>query len=162
MPPRANYATSLRCIGQDLERRGLKAFDIRFEGDEFVAQCGYQAPPAPTPVNIQYTFKDIQDLDSAGEARHGELSSGKEFFSQSQIFRAVGGYLDKSGARLVRLTNNHGAGREQNFRVEYITRDGERMVDDRPGSALYDMCVMMYKQRGKMTGTGGRFSRPRR
>jgi hypothetical protein len=36
------------------------------------------------------------------------------------------------------------------------------MVDDRPGSALYDMCVMMYKQRGKMTGTGGRFSRPRR
>ena len=27
-----DFATALRSIGQDLERRGLKTFDIRFEG----------------------------------------------------------------------------------------------------------------------------------
>lgn len=162
MPPRPNYATALRCIAQDLERRDLKAFDIRFELDEYIAQCGYQEPPAPTPVTIHYRFDDIHDLDNSGEAKRGEMSASKEFLSQIQIFRAIGGYLDKNGARLVRLTNNDGPGKDQNFKVEYVTRDGERMVDDRAGSAIYDMCVTMYKQRGKSTGTGGRFSRLRR
>lgn len=162
MASRPNYATSLRCIGQDLERRGLKAFDIRVEGDEYIAQCGYQEPPAMTPVTIHYRFRDIQDLDSAGAARRGEPSAGKEFLSLIQIFRAIGGHLDKDGARLVRLTNNDGLRKDQNVKVEYITRDGQRMVDERAGSALYDMCVAMYKQRGKSTGTGSRFSRLRR
>ncbi len=45
------------------------------------------------------------------------------------------------------------------FVVEYITRDGDLVVDDRAGAAIYDMCVQMYKQRGKLTGTGGRRSR---
>jgi hypothetical protein len=162
MPSRPNYATSLRCIGQELERRGLKAFDIRFDGDQYIAQCGYQEPPAPTPVTIHYSFRDIHELDTAGDARRGEPSAGKEFLSLTQIFRAIGGYLDKDQACLVRLTNNDGRGKDQTIKVEYITRDGRRMVDDRAGTAIYDMCVAMYKQRGKMTGTGGRFSRLRR
>jgi hypothetical protein len=162
MPPRPYYATSLRCIAQDLERRGLKTFDIRFERDEYIAECGYQEPPAETPVTIHYTFQDIEDLDVSGEAKRGEPSGAKEFLNQIQIFRAIGGYLDKNKARLVRLTNNDGPRQDQNFKLEYITRDGERVIDDRPGSAVYDMCVVMYKQRGKMTGTGGRASRWRR
>ena len=162
MPPRPSYATSLRTIGQDLERRGLKAFDIRFEQDEYVAQCGYQQPPAPMPVTIYYTFKDIEELDETGESKRGERSAPKDFLNPAQILRTIGGYLDRNEARLVRLTNNGGAGTEQNFKLEYITRDGERLVDTRTGSALYDMCVGMYKQRGRLTGTGGWFSRRRR
>jgi len=162
MPPRLTYATALRCIGQDLERRGLKAFDIRLEGNEYAAQCGYQEPPAPTPVAIQYTFKDLQELDIAGEAKRDEPSTAKEFLNHIQIFRAIGGFLDKNEARLVRLTNNDAMRKDSTFKVEYVTRDGERLVDDRVGSAIYDMCVVMYKQRGKMTGTSGRIFRWRR
>ncbi len=76
-----------------------------------------------------------------------------------QIFRAIGGYLDKNEARLIRMTNNDSQGTEANFRVEYFTPQGEHVVENRAGSALYDMCVAMYKQRGKLTGTGGRRSR---
>lgn len=162
VPAHPDYATSLRCIGQDLERRALKTFDIRFELDEYIAQCGYQEPPAATPVTIHYTLKDIQDLDTAGEARRGEPSMRKEFLSQVQVFRAIGGYLDKNEAHLVRLTNNDVPRKDATFKVEYINRDGDRLVDDRVGSEIYDMCVMMYKQRGKLTGTGGRLSRSRR
>jgi hypothetical protein len=158
----AKYATALRCIGQDLERRGLKSFDIRFERNEYMAYCGYQDPPSPTPVTIQYTSKDIQELDRAGEGKRGELSATKEFLNQIQIFRTIGGYLDKNEGQLVRLTNNHGIGKDSLFKVEYVTQDGERVVDDRAGTAIYDMCVTMYKQRGKLTGTGGRLSRSRR
>lgn len=156
------YATALRCIGQDLERRGLKSFDIRFESNEYVALCGYQNPPAPTPVTIQYTVKDLEELDRVGSGTRGGSLALKDFLNQVQIFRTIGGYLDKNEAHLVRLSNNDAKGKVSLFVVEYITRDGERVIDDRAGSAIYDMCVTMYKQRGKMTGTSGRLSRWRR
>ncbi|MGH7798899.1 MAG: hypothetical protein ACREQ2_28875 [Candidatus Binatia bacterium] len=153
---RVNYTTALRCIGQDLDRRGLKSFDIRLKGIEYIVECGYQEPPSPTPVSIKYTFKDIGELDRIGENRRGGTPSAAEFLNQAQIFRTIGGYLDKSESLLVRMTNNDGTSKDSLIKVEYLTRDGEHVMDDRAGSAIYDMCVQMYKQRGRMTGTGGR------
>jgi hypothetical protein len=113
-------------------------------------------------VTIQYTSKDIQELDQAGEGQRSDLSATKDFLNQVQIFRTIGGYLDKNEGQLVRLTNNDGTGKDSLFKVEYVTQDGEQVVDDRAGTAIYDMCVTMYKQRGKLTGTGGRLARSRR
>jgi hypothetical protein len=152
-------ADALRCIAQDLERRGLKTFDIRLMRNKYVVDGGYQSPPGPTPVTVHYTTKDLNEIDELGESKRGETSPTKEFLNHAQIFRTIGGYLDKNGARLVRICNNDGASNDVNFRVEYVTREGEHIVEDRAGSALYDMCVAMYKQRGRLTGTGGRKSR---
>jgi hypothetical protein len=152
-------AIALRCIGQNLEQRGLKSFDVRLEGTAYVAQCGYQDPPSPMPVTIEYTLKDLQDLERSGEGKRGESPSSKEFLNQVQIFRTIGHYIDKNEALLTRITNNDVTGTDSLFKVEYLTRDGERVVDDRAGAAIYDMCVTMYKQRGKMTGTEGPLGR---
>jgi len=160
--PRINFATALRCIGQDLERRGIRCFDIRFEANEYIALCGYQEPPAATPVTIRYRAVDIADLDDAGAEKQGKSAPAKEFLNLVQILRTIGGFLDKHEARLVRLTNNEALSTEPSVKIEYISRDGERVFADRTGSALYDMCVAIYKQRGRLTGTGGRFSRWRR
>jgi hypothetical protein len=111
------------------------------------------------PVTIEYTSQDLQDLDRSGEGQRGESPSAKEFLNQVQIFRTIGNYIDKNEALLLRITNNHVNGRDSLFKVEYLTRDGERVVDDRAGAAIYDMCVTMYKQRGKMTGTEGPLAR---
>lgn len=157
--PPVLFATALRCIGQDLERRGLKAFDIRLDRDQYVADCGYQEPPAPTPVSIRYNLQDIEELDRAGERLRGELTTATEFLNQAQIFRTLGGVLDRNEARLIRMTNNDPIGKPGLLKVEYFTKDGERVVDDRTGSAVYDLCVQMYKQRGRLTGTGGRRTR---
>jgi len=157
-----NYANALRCIGQDLEQRGIKCFDISYERGEYVAQCGYQEPPASTPVTIRFRPVDLTEIDDMGEEKRGRSAPPKEFLNHVQIFRTIGGFLDKNEARLIRLTNNESASNEPAVKVEYITREGERVVDDRAGSAIYDMCVLMYKQRGKLTGTTGRRSRWRR
>jgi hypothetical protein len=149
--PTFNYATALRCIGQDLERRGLKSFDIRLRGNIFMVEGGYQEPPSPTPVSVEYTFKDIDELDQSGENRRGGIFRAPEFINQIQIFRTIGGYLDKYEACLLRATNNDGKTKNSLFTVEYVTRDGDRVVDDLAGAAIYDMCVQMYKQRGKLT-----------
>ena len=157
-----NYANGLRCIGQELERRGLKSFDIRLQGKIYMVDCGYQEPPSPTPVSLQFTSKDLEELDRSGEGRRGESLRAQEFINQVQIFRTIGAYLDKNEACLLRLSNNDGTAKDCLLKVEYVTREGDRVVDDRAGSAIYDMCVQMYKQRGKLTGTGGRRSSWRR
>jgi len=150
------FAPALRSIGQDLERRGLKTFDIRFDGREFVALCGYQEPPAATPVEITYRPSDIEELDQAGGEKRGQVAPPKDFLNQSQIFRTIGGFLDRNEAQLVRLANNDRRAKESTFIVEYTSREGESVVDDHAGAAIYDMCVSMYKQRSKLTGTSGR------
>ena len=150
-----DFATALRSIGQDLERRGLKTFDIRFEGGEFIALCGYQPPPAATPVELKYRPSDIEELDQHGGENRGKAAPPKDFLNQPHVFRTIGGFLDRNEAQLIRLANNDSRAKESTFIVEYISRDGERVVDDRAGAAIYDMCVSMYKQRGKLTGTGG-------
>jgi len=154
--PVFNYSTCLRCIGQDLELRGLKTLDLVVEGQAYVVHCGYQTPPAPTPVTLHYSHDDIDQLDTAGLEKRGKVPSPpKEFVTLVQVLRAIGGYLDKIEARLIRISNNESMVKDWMFRVEYMNRDGKRVVDDRAGSAIHDICVSMYRQRRRMTGTVG-------
>jgi hypothetical protein len=155
-PANFDFATALRNIGQDLARRGLKSFDIRFDGEEFIALCGYQEPPAATPVELKYRPSDIKELDEAGENRRDNVEPPKDFLNQPQVFRTIGEFLDSNEAQLVRLSNNDRRAQESTFIIEYISRDGERVIDDRTGAAIYDMCVAMYKQRRRLTENGGR------
>src|SRR5207253_166487 len=63
-----SYSTILRAIGQELEARGLKTFELRPDGDVYIVACGYQEPPSATPVTLHYSWEDIEDLDRAGSA----------------------------------------------------------------------------------------------
>jgi hypothetical protein len=148
--PAVNYSEVLRVIGQDLEIRGIKAFDIRDEGEKILVQCGYQMPPAATPVTLTYTPRDIRELRPQGEEKRGQPLERRDFFTLSQTLRAIGGYVDQQKARLIRLSNNEFSGADVVFRIEYETREGERLIDNRSGSAIYDLCVNMYKRRGKL------------
>jgi hypothetical protein len=145
-----NYSTALRCIGQDLELRGLRTLDIVSDATGYIVLAGYQPPPAPMPVSLRYTPADILELDRTGHEQRGKSSPPKEFVSLVQILRAIGGYLDKNQARLIRISNNEPPGSSPFYSVEYETKDGERLVDDRDGAAIYDMCVSMYKQRRRV------------
>ena len=147
--PAITYSEILRVIGQDLEIRGIKAFDIRDQGEKIFVQCGYQEPPAATPVTLHYTLRDIEEIEPQGAEKRGQPSKQGDFFTLSQTLRAIGGYVDQKNARLLRVSNNDCPGADAVFRIEYETREREHLVDDRSGSAIYDLCVNMYKRRGK-------------
>jgi hypothetical protein len=142
---------ALRAIGQDLEARGIKTFVIRCEADLYVVEAGYQSPPAPTPLTLHYTLDDLEQLDREGrkEREGGDYdSSVKDFLRLSQILRAIGSYVGRKGARLLSVSNNVSTARTMPvFTIEYETAQGERVVDDRTGSEIYDMCVSIYKLR---------------
>ncbi|HEX2227067.1 MAG TPA: hypothetical protein VHM64_07990, partial [Candidatus Binatia bacterium] len=76
-----------------------------------------------------------------------------EFFHQPQMLRAIGEYLDKYGSALISITPTEVESNDSPFRVEYMTREGERIIDDRPGAAIFDECVLMFQKRTRMTKT---------
>jgi hypothetical protein len=156
-----NYASALRCIGQDFERRGIKCFDIRYmaKGKEYLVQGGYQDPPAQTPVTIAYRAADFDEMDQLGVQKRRQAVVPTDFLNQAQLLRTVGGYLDKNEAQLVRITNNELSAKETSWKVEYVNRDRDRVIDTYTGSSIYGMCITMYKQRGKLTGSRSLFSR---
>lgn len=143
------YSTVLRCIGQDLHLRGIKTLDIRRDGDLYVVQGGYQVPPADMPVTLHYPPAELEELERAGQQQRGNSLPPQEFINLVQILRAIGGYLDNHQARLIRISNNESQGTAPVFKVEYQSKEGELLIDDRAGAAIYDMCVTMYKQRGR-------------
>jgi hypothetical protein len=150
-----NFSNTLRCIGQDLNRRDFKVFDICSEGDRYLVRGGYESPTAAFPVTIHYTVADIKQLDSAGPDKRGKLPPAEDLVNPEQVLRTFGGYLDQIEARLIRLTNSNPQGNGHSYRLEYETTDGDRKVEEHSTATVYDMCVARYKRRGQMTGTTG-------
>jgi len=143
------YSQILRAIGQDLETRDIKAFEIQKLEDCYVVQCGYQFPPASTPITLEYRLNDVEELDLSYQVVRSDTPHTLDFSTLSQSLRIIGGYLDSKKAFLVRISNNHLSGKESTFRIEYETAERELLVDERSAAAIYDIGVYMYKQRGK-------------
>ena len=147
-----SYSIALRCIGQDMVRRGLKTFEIKPEGSHWVASSGDAATSVGATKTFRYSPADIELLDRAGEIQRGKKGE-KEFLHQAQMLRAIGDYLDKYDSTLICITKNDQQHTECPFRVEYRTREGDQVIDDRPGTAVFDLCVLMVQKRRQRTAT---------
>jgi hypothetical protein len=150
-----NHSIALRCIGQDLERRGLKTFAIKRDGSHFVVLSSDANAAAES---VRYTPADIEIMDRCGETARGQQTR-HEFLHRGQLLRAIGDYLDKYGSTLISISYSDLERAESPFRVEYITREGERLIDERPGAAIFDECVLMFQKRSQMAGPRNRGAR---
>ncbi len=158
----ANYSKALRAIGQDLEIREIKSLDLRHRDKNYIVQCGYQPPPSPIPVTLHYSPEDLDRLDREGQQKRQASASGTELMTLSHLLRGIGGYLEKRKARLLRISNIDCPGSATVFTIEYETDVGERVVEERSVSSIYDLCVGMYRQRGKNPSGADKFRRWRR
>ncbi|HEV8726328.1 MAG TPA: hypothetical protein VGW77_37435 [Candidatus Binatia bacterium] len=150
---------ALLTIGRDLELRGIRTFLIKREADLYVVEAGYQSPPAPTPVTLHYNSDDIEQLDRKARERSDRDSAVKDFLSLSQILWAIGTYATSKGARLLSVSNNASTERMPVVKIKYETVQGDRVVDDRTGSAIYELCVSVYKLRGTPNSNNIRYTR---
>jgi len=149
---------ALRTIGHDLDWRGIRTFLIRWEGNLFVVEAGYQSPPAVTPLTLHYTLSDIERLDREAQERNDHVSPVKDFLSLSQIFWAIGTYVSGKQARLLHVSNTASTGTMPVLKIEYETAQGDRVVDGLTGSAIYELCISMYKLRGT-SSSSSRYTR---
>jgi hypothetical protein len=150
---------ALRTIGHHLDLRGMKTFVIRCGADLFAVDAGYQSPPATTPVTLHYTSDDIEQLDRKAQERNDDVPAVRDFLSLSQILWAIGTYVTSKGARLLIVSNTASTEKMPVVTIEYETFQGDRVIDDLKGSAIYELCISIYKLRGTSTIDNFRYKR---
>ena len=101
-----------------------------------------EAAAATSRIELNYTPKDVERLESEGRAKRGGSVKAADPSSLSQLLRCIGAYLTQKLARLLRIS---WAG--DSLSVEYETSLGSRMQETLAAADLYDLWVRMYLQR---------------
>lgn len=100
--------------------------------------------PVLTPIELQYTMKDVDRLEQEGQAKRSDPHRVPDTSRLSQILRCVGAYLNQKPARLVKIARNAEA-----VSVEYETSLGSIHKETLAVSEMYDLWVRMYMQRAE-------------
>jgi hypothetical protein len=145
MLPDRSYAQILRAIGQDLESAGLRYFEIKTKGKDYVVH------PATSPESqeLRFTDDDIVRLEREGRAKRSDPSRTPDFSSISQILRAIGHYIDRKDGYLLEVSKAFPSLAARSVRIQYRTAMGNRVKEEFSASDLYSLCVRMHKQRGQ-------------
>ena len=152
-------SAALRTIGRDLDWRGIRTFLIRCEANLFVVEGGYQSPPAVTPVSLYYALSDIERLDREARERNDHLLPVKDFLSLAEILWAVTTYVSCKQGRLLSVSNTASTATTRVLKIEYETVQGDAVTEDLTGSAIYELCIRMYKLKGTSSINGSRYTR---
>ncbi|HXT56292.1 MAG TPA: hypothetical protein VN826_17490 [Candidatus Eisenbacteria bacterium] len=104
--------------------------------------------PLLSPIELQYTNKDIDRLEQEGRANRTNPNRIPEYSSLSQILRCVGAYLVQKRARLIKLWRD-----SDSVSLEYQTSLGNMLKDTLVVGELYDLWVRMYMQRAERSTT---------
>jgi hypothetical protein len=167
----ANYPRDLRAIGQELEKRGFKAFNLKCSADayfvwsaETIASSGtsdpastasrsgappnYGNPSDPATkmlldriVGFHFTAAQIEGLESKGRQNRRHGSGTSERTRLSHLLRTVGEQVYRRKQRLLAI-----AWRDRQISVVTETAAGPCM-DVLRSDNLYDLWVRMYLKR---------------
>ena len=113
------------------------------DGKERVPQ-GATAAPVLSPIELQYTPKDVDRLEEQGRAKRVDPHRTPDAASLSQILRSIGAYVTQKPARLLRLSRD-----EDSLSIEYRTSLGSVLRETLAVGELYDIWVRMYLQRAE-------------
>jgi hypothetical protein len=144
------YASILRCVGQSLEERQLKAVEIKTHGDDLVIQAWNRGTSMTLDYEKHYTQEDLRSLDAAGRAKRKPFFDPPDLLSLSQIFRLAGNYVDRLHGRLLRISWQDQSDRIQSITVQWEpTHAGAEFNESLP-TTVEELCIHIYKQRKKI------------
>lgn len=96
---------------------------------------------------LRYTATDIERLEEEGRAKRRNPSGMPDAYSLPQLLRAIGGYMDFRGSRIVGITKQG-----QDFTLKYEGFDGEEKIERLRPVSLYGLTVRMYVHRSGRRG----------
>ena len=166
------YTKTLRVIGQALELLHIETFVLERVGEKYFLRGESRTPPvkksgmqilqkhsrvgrqrlrgrqvakrSSSALKLEYASEDISRLEHEGKAKRRGLEEIPDKYSQSQILRAVGAYIDFKGARLLKLFK-----RGNRITIRYKTIQGGSNTDRLTISSLSPIFVRMYLQRSE-------------
>jgi hypothetical protein len=93
-------------------------------------------------AELLLTLKEIQRLESEGQAQRVDPTRMVNTSSLPQVLRCLGAYLSQKRARLLKVTRQG-----EELVLEYETSLGSQRKESFNATAIYDIWVRMYLQR---------------
>lgn len=161
-PGRPAYAQPLRAIGQAIEAQQWQDYEVFMDGSDYTIRVEAERPPSSEkrrwPLSaasheeapgcqiwvLRCTPEVVERLQREGRARRRDPEGLPDPYSPSQVLHVAGAYLERRGARLVRI-----AKRGLRVFIQFETSVGQEITEEYPLSQLYDLWVRMYLRRAK-------------
>jgi hypothetical protein len=167
-----NFSQLLRPVGQMLEPLQIESFSLKVEdsgGVHVSAQKREERRPStpevslrvvwqtfrrhkPEPVKepespsgvleLHYTRDDIARMDAEEQSKRKGTGGAPEAHALSQIFRAVGAYVDQKRGKLLAFSKAN-----DEIIIEYESALKKKLREQFTVASLYDYWVKMYKRR---------------
>jgi hypothetical protein len=166
-----NFSQLLRPVGQMLEPLQIESFSLRVEdGSVHVSAQKHEERRPPTHevslrvvwqtfrrhkpesvkeaespsgvLELHYTRDDIARIDAEEQAKRKGTGGTPEAHALSQIFRAVGAYVDQKGGKLLGFSKTN-----DEITIEYESALKKKLREQFTVASLYDYWVKMYKRR---------------
>lgn len=158
----ANYAQTLRCIGQALQDFEIEAFELESDSSDFRLQAGDPRPPYTGLIELRFSPQKIAVLDRQGRARRGQSGPTVRFDSIPEMLRSIGAYIDSKRAHLRRIENSGSSMSDDPIvAIEYQTRAGEVQAENLKMSFIREASVSMYKRRSGLSNPISMLTRKR-
>lgn len=157
MAARFSHARELRTIGQELDKRGIDIFDLRYlDNGDYVLECADPNPPFTDLIELKYSAFDLATMNlNAARARSAGFTL-VDFESMAEVLRAIGRYVEQLDGKLSRIAVPEAAAAGAMFRIEYQSRDGRYCVEELRAADIADLALRMYKRRSKISGGSGK------
>jgi hypothetical protein len=152
---RYRHAQELRTIGQQLQKEEVDIFDLRYEDGDYVLVCADPKPPFTDLVHFRYSSFELKSLALSAAQTRTAAHKFVEFSCMGEILRAIGCYVERLDAKLVRISVPDNPKIGAMLTIEYQTRAGSYRAEEMHTNEITDLAMRMYKQRSQICGNSG-------
>jgi len=157
MATEIRYGEDFRSIGQALEAKHIRAFELKRMGDWYILQG---VPPEANSLqakthkfkfrfrsgsdaeSLMLALSEVEDLSRKGKAKRSKPGRQPDFRRLSNILRTVGAYLESEEAKFVELKV-----RPFSISLSYKAADGEQQIEERTIRSFYNVFLELYGKR---------------
>ena len=152
------YDEDLRAIGQALEARDIRVFELQHLTEQYVVQgMSEQTGLLRSKVrqwlgqlrgdsnaeSLTLGLADVEKLSQAGRARRSKPGQLTNFHTVSNTLRTIGAYLDSKDVELVELHK-----RPITVTLSYRDKVGQEHKEDRTIVSFYNFFIELCGKRG--------------
>jgi hypothetical protein len=159
MASEISYGEDFRSIGQALEARNVRSFELKRAGDWYILQG---VPPAKESLRSKlHKFKmrfrsgsdaeslilamsDVEELSQKGKARRFRPGRVPDFAKLSNALRTIGLYLESKQAKLIELQV-----RAMTVTLSYKDSDGQQQIEDRTIRSFHSLFLELCEKRAE-------------
>jgi hypothetical protein len=160
MATETSYGEDFRSIGQALEAKSVRSFELKRLGDWYILQG---VPPRDGSLrsklhkfklrfrsgsdaeSLTLALSDVEELSRKGKAKRFIPGRMPDFRRLSNMLRTIGGYLESKQAKFIDLKV-----RPLTVTLSYKDNDGQQQMEDRTIRSFYRLSLDLYEKRDEV------------